>query len=89
MDSLGYSALPVSLVKDGFAQLKRIPGSQVPTPTTAFIQQCDNPTYSANGTNALADHDPRPLACDKRGPAQCTVPAGGAAGPASRRSSKS
>jgi hypothetical protein len=92
VDSLGYSALPVSLVKDGFAQLKRIPGSQVPTPTTAFIQQCNNPTYSANGTNALADHDPRPPACDKRGPTQCAVPAGGAAGAAGsagRRSSKS
>ena len=58
VDSLGYSALPVSLVKDGFVQLKRIPGSQVPTPTSALIRQCQNPTYSANGTNALAGHRP-------------------------------
>jgi ABC-type phosphate transport system substrate-binding protein len=73
VDALGYSALPINLVKAGYAQLRRIPGASVPTTTTAFIARCHNPTFSTNGTNTLANTDPMPPACDKRGPAQCTT----------------
>jgi phosphate ABC transporter phosphate-binding protein len=71
VDVLGYSALPINLVEDGFAQLKKIPGSTVPTETSAAIAQCHNPTFSTNGTNTLAEHDPQPLPCDKQGSTQC------------------
>jgi len=74
VDALGYSALPINLVEDGYAQLQRIPGASVPTPTSAFIQGCDNPTFSSDGTNTLANTDPMPPACDQQGPTQCTTP---------------
>jgi hypothetical protein len=78
LDALGYSSLPINLVEAGFTQLQRIPGNQVPTTTAAQIQQCNNPTFSTNGTNTLADTDPFPPACDKQGPTQCTTATGGA-----------
>ena len=71
VDQLGYSALPINLVEDGFAQLRKVPGSTVPAETSAAIAQCHNPTFSTNGTNTLAEHDPQPLACDKKGATQC------------------
>ena len=80
VDQLGYSALPINLVQDGYAQLQQIPGNQVPTATSSFIQSCNNPTFSTNGTNTLADDDPQPPACDKQGPTQCTTATGGATG---------
>jgi len=80
VDQLGYSALPINLVEDGYAQLQQIPGNQVASATSSFIQGCNNPTFSANGTNTLADNDPQPPACDKQGSTQCTTATGGAAG---------
>jgi phosphate ABC transporter phosphate-binding protein len=80
VDQLGYSALPINLVEDGYAQLQRIPGNQVASATSSFIQSCNNPTFSTNGTNTLADDDPQPPACDKQGPTQCTAATGGASG---------
>jgi ABC-type phosphate transport system substrate-binding protein len=71
VDVLGYSALPINLVEDGFAQLRKVPGSTVPAETSAAIAQCHNPTFSTNGTNTLAAHDPQPLRCDKQGSTQC------------------
>ena len=79
VDALGYSALPINLVEAGYAQLKKIPGAQVPTATQSIVQQCHNPTFSTNGTNTLAEHDPYPPACDKQGPVQCSTPTGGVA----------
>ena len=73
VDTLGYSALPAGLVKAGYTQLRKIPGSRVPAITTAFIRGCHNPAFSANGTNALANNDPMPPACDKQGRTQCTA----------------
>ena len=68
VDVLGYSALPINLVQDAFTQLAKIPGyTQSSTP----IAQCNNPTFSTNGTNTLAANDPQPLACDKSGSTQC------------------
>ncbi len=80
VDQLGYSALPINLVEDGYAQLQQIPGNQVSTATSSFIQSCNNPTFSTNGTNTLADDDPQPPACDKQGSTQCSTATGGAAG---------
>jgi phosphate ABC transporter phosphate-binding protein len=79
VDALGYSALPINLVEAGYQQLQKIPGNQVPTATATQIQGCNNPTFSTNGTNTLADTDPNPPACDKQGPTQCTTGTGGAA----------
>src|SRR5262249_54886808 len=58
VDNLGYSALPINLVERGFAQLLRIPGSQVPADESSQIASCHNPTFSTNGTNTLANNDP-------------------------------
>jgi phosphate ABC transporter phosphate-binding protein len=77
VDALGYSALPINLVEAGFAQLQKIPGASVPTATTAIIKSCDNPTFSTTGANLLAENDPQPQPCDKKGPTQCTSGTGG------------
>jgi phosphate ABC transporter phosphate-binding protein len=71
VDVLGYSALPINLVQAGFAQLQKVPGSTVPTQSAAQIASCNNPTFSTDGTNTLANNDPQPLACDKQGSTQC------------------
>jgi len=71
VDQLGYSALPINLVEAGFAQLQKIPGASVPTATAAIIASCNNPTFSADGTNTLAATDPFPPPCDQQGPTQC------------------
>jgi len=71
VDNLGYSALPTTLVEDGYAQLQKIPGSSVTTPTSAEIQACNSPAYSPDGTNRLADNDQMPPACDQQGATQC------------------
>jgi hypothetical protein len=73
VDPLGYSALPANLVKAGFAQLRKIPGSRVPVVTLTLLKGCHDPAFSTNGTNPLATHDPVPPACDKRGPRQCSA----------------
>ena len=80
VDTLGYSALPINLVKDGFAQLRKIPGAVIPTLDDAAIRSCDNPTFSTDGTNTLANNDPQPQPCDKQGPTQCVTGTGGAPG---------
>lgn len=73
--SLGYSPLPINLVKAGFDQIKRIPGVAA---KSIDIKKCNNPTFSADGTNKLAQTAPYPKACDKKGAAPCTTGSGGA-----------
>jgi ABC-type phosphate transport system substrate-binding protein len=73
VDPLGYSALPVNLVKAGFAQLRKVPGSHVPVVTTASLRHCHDPAFAADGTNALANHDPMPAPCDRQGRRQCAT----------------
>ena len=73
IDNLGYSALPINLVEDGYAQLQKIPGAEVPATTSEFIQGCNNPTFSPDGTDKLATNDPMPPACDQQGTAQCAT----------------
>jgi ABC-type phosphate transport system substrate-binding protein len=76
VDVLGYAALPINLVEAGFAQLAKIPGASVPTTTAAILASCDNPTFSPDGTNTLANDAPMPAACDRQGATQCTGPPG-------------
>jgi ABC-type phosphate transport system substrate-binding protein len=74
VDNIGYSALPINLVEDGYTQLQKIPGAQIPNTSGGFIQSCDNPTFSTDGTNTLATNDPMPPACDQQGTVQCATP---------------
>jgi phosphate ABC transporter phosphate-binding protein len=74
---LGYSPLPINLVKAGLAQVKRIPGVQA---QSIDITKCNNPTFSKSGENLLAKNAPQPSACDKKGATQCTTGTGGAKG---------
>jgi len=74
---LGYSPLPINLVKAGLNQVKRIPGV---TAKTVDIKTCNNPTFSSDGTNTLATKAAMPQDCDKQGSTQCATGTGGAAG---------
>jgi phosphate ABC transporter phosphate-binding protein len=67
-DVLGYSPLPINLVKAGLAQVRRIPGVNV---QSIDVAKCNNPTFSASGANTLAASAPMPPACDKKGGTQC------------------
>ncbi|GAB3617122.1 hypothetical protein GCM10027416_16790 [Okibacterium endophyticum] len=73
-EQLGYSPLPINLVEAGQAQIQKIPGGN---PTIQGISACNNPTFSPDGGNRLAQTAPQPQACDKRGPTQCTTGTGG------------
>lgn len=77
-DQLGYSPLPINLVQAGLNQVARIPGS---TKKPTDISKCNNPTFSADGTNLLAKNAPQPSPCDKFGVTQCTEGTGGARAP--------
>ncbi|MCZ0987639.1 phosphate ABC transporter substrate-binding protein PstS [Streptomyces diastatochromogenes] len=72
---LGYSPLPINLVKAGFDQIRRIPGVQA---QNINIKRCNNPTFTPDGHNRLADTAPYPKPCDKKGAAPCTTGSGGA-----------
>ncbi|WP_405821146.1 substrate-binding domain-containing protein [Streptomyces sp. NBC_01390] len=72
---LGYSPLPINLVQAGFDQIRRIPGVKT---QNINIKGCNNPTFSADGRNRLAETAPYPAACDKKGAAPCTTGSGGA-----------
>ncbi|MGW4048164.1 phosphate ABC transporter substrate-binding protein PstS [Streptomyces sp. NPDC004721] len=72
---LGYSPLPINLVKAGFDQIRRIPGVQT---QNINIKGCNNPTFTADGHNKLAETAPYPAECDKKGAAACTTGSGGA-----------
>jgi phosphate transport system substrate-binding protein len=74
--SLGYSPLPVNLVQASFNQIRRIPGVEV---QRINVQECDNPTFSPDGTNLLAQNAPMPPECDRQGPTQCSTGSGGLA----------
>jgi phosphate ABC transporter phosphate-binding protein len=75
--ALGYSPLPINLVRAGLAQLERIPGA----PRQAItLSGCRNPTFSVTGDNTLARTAPYPPPCAKLGSSQCG-PDAPAAGP--------
>ncbi|XUL89346.1 phosphate ABC transporter substrate-binding protein PstS [Streptomyces galilaeus] len=73
--SLGYSPLPINLVKAGFDQIRRIPGVRA---QNINIKNCNNPTFTAGGRNKLAETAPYPSPCDKQGATACTTGSGGA-----------
>jgi ABC-type phosphate transport system substrate-binding protein len=64
-DALGYSPLPVNLVRAGLDQVDQIPGA-LPTPSRAALGGCDNPTF-VHGKNTLLAHAPMPPLCDRKG----------------------
>jgi ABC-type phosphate transport system substrate-binding protein len=70
VDNLGYAALPVNLVEDGYAQLLKVPGASLPASVSAFIAGCANPTITSGADN-LASTVPAPAACDQQGSTQC------------------
>ncbi|MFJ3822701.1 phosphate ABC transporter substrate-binding protein PstS [Streptomyces nodosus] len=72
---LGYSPLPINLVEAGFDQIRRIPGVQA---QNINIKGCNNPTFTADGRNKLAETAPYPAECDKKGAPACTTGSGGA-----------
>lgn len=74
-EALGYSPLPVNLASAGLSQALKIPGGN---PRNKDISTCNNPTFSPDGTNKLANEAPQPQACDKKGPDQCLTGTGGA-----------
>jgi phosphate transport system substrate-binding protein len=78
VDALGYSALPINLVQAGYQQLAKVQGANIPANLADQIRTCNNPTFSTDGTNTLANTDPVPPDCDRRGPTQCTTGTGGA-----------
>ena len=71
---LGYSPLPINLVKAGLAQVLKIPGGN---PAGVDINKCNNPTFAADGSNKLATTAAQPQACDKQGADQCATGTGG------------
>jgi phosphate ABC transporter phosphate-binding protein len=75
MPKLGYSPLPINLVQAGFDQIRRIPGVQA---KNINIKGCNNPTFSSDGHNKLAETAPYPAACDKKGVPACNTGSGGA-----------
>jgi phosphate ABC transporter phosphate-binding protein len=75
-DVLGYSPLPINLVQGGLDQVQKIPGGNAANKT---IASCNNPTFSPDGTNKLANEAPQPQPCDKQGSDQCLTGTGGAA----------
>ena len=84
-DSLGYSPLPVNLASAGLEQIQKIPGGD---PTNTSISSCNNPTFSPDGTNKIANNAPQPQPCDKKGPDQCLTGTGGATSGTTADSSK-
>lgn len=76
-ETLGYSPLPINLVEAGQRQIQRVPGGD---PRIKGISDCNNPTFSPDGSNRLANEAPMPPECDKKGStAQCSDGTGGAA----------
>jgi phosphate transport system substrate-binding protein len=73
-ESLGYSPMPLNLVKASLDQIKKIPGVVV---QNVDITKCKNPTFDPNGKNLLAETAPQPAPCDKKGPLQCPFGTGG------------
>lgn len=72
--SLGYSPMPINLVKASFEQIRKIPGV---VQQDIDVTKCKNPTFSADGTNLLATNAKQPQACDRQGPTQCETGTGG------------
>jgi ABC-type phosphate transport system substrate-binding protein len=76
---LGYSPLPVNLVRGGILQVSRIPG-HVAGLNPNDLASCDNPTF-INGQDILLNTAPQPSPCAKATePLDCVVVDGKAVG---------
>jgi len=83
---LGYSPLPLNLVKGGLLQTDFIPG-HIAGPNLRTLAGCANPTFT-NGVLTLLKNAPNPSPCDKVGePLNCVVKNGKATTPGSGSSS--
>ena len=83
---LGYSPLPLNLVKGGLLQTDFIPG-HIRGPNLRTLAGCANPTFT-NGVLTLLKNAPLPSPCDKVGePLNCVVKNGKATVPGSGGSS--
>ncbi|WP_018348825.1 phosphate ABC transporter substrate-binding protein PstS [Longispora albida] len=72
---LGYSPLPINLVRAGLTQVARVPGAEQNKVTD--ISKCNNPTFSKEGVNTLVATAPKPPPCDAFGKTQCETGTGG------------
>jgi ABC-type phosphate transport system substrate-binding protein len=78
--ALGYSPLPLNLVKGGLLQSGKIPGA-IRGPNLTTLSGCNNPTFT-NGKLTLLLNAPQPSPCDKVGePLNCVVVNGKATTP--------
>ncbi|MGH3872604.1 MAG: phosphate ABC transporter substrate-binding protein PstS [Pseudonocardiaceae bacterium] len=79
-DALGYSPLPVNLVQAAVDQVGQIPGTTNKL-NRNDLTKCNNPTFSPDGKNLLAETAPQPDPCDRKGAsAQCGAGGGGGSG---------
>src|SRR5262249_31942821 len=86
--ALGYSPLPLNLVKGGLLQSSNIPAA-IPGPNRTTLAGCNNPTFP-NGKLTLLLNAPQPSPCDKVGePLNCVVVNGKATTPGSSSGSPS
>jgi ABC-type phosphate transport system substrate-binding protein len=86
--ALGYSPLPLNLVKGGLLQSSKIPGA-IPGPNLTTLAGCNNPTFT-HGKLTLLLNAPQPSPCDKVGrPLNCVVVNGKATTPGSGSNSPS
>jgi ABC-type phosphate transport system substrate-binding protein len=84
--ALGYSPLPLNLVKGGLLQSSNIPGA-IPGPNLTTLAGCDNPTFT-NGKLTLLLNAPMPSPCDKLGkPLNCRTGGSGSSSPSPGASS--
>ena len=67
--------LPINLVRPAIDEAGLIPGSTKKV-TSTNLQNCNNPTFSADGTDRLVTTAPQPQWCDFHGPTQCTAEIG-------------
>ncbi|GAA2659699.1 MULTISPECIES: substrate-binding domain-containing protein [Actinosynnema] len=79
MPDLGYSPLPLNLVRAGFEQVRKVPGADQ---STLKPEDCGNPTFDPSDpdNNKLAKTAPMPEACDKVGQGPCGTGNGGGGG---------
>lgn len=76
MGPIGYSPLPINLVKAGFDQLQKLKTADSGVDITKRdVSTCNNPTFIAGHPerNYLAEIAPMPLACDKAGAGPCAA----------------
>jgi hypothetical protein len=72
--AIGYSSLPVNLVKAGFSQIAKLKKADPAVDLTQRdVTTCNNPTFDKSNPskNLLAELAPPPKACDKSGQGPC------------------